>query len=261
MDLMEQAGGAGISAMPASGNLPLAEESLVSIFLRRKRIAKLLCTPRQLEDLAVGYLFSRGLLADRDALRSLEICPDRSAVFVDLLGPLPEGRGIESIISSACGAGFGEEGDVQRAEFPQVTRQPSISVTDLIASGLLASSMRAMFAQAELYRGSGGLHCAALRFDSGELLVREDVGRHNAIDKVIGRAFLEGRLGSAGMLLTSGRLALDMAWKAATAGIPIVATRSIPTTAARDFALEVGLSMVGRAMAARPFVYAVPKRE
>jgi len=239
---------------PARAGHPLAEEAAVALVLRGERLATLLCTPRELDDLAVGHLLSRGYLGCRggsarpspEALSLLLVCPDRDAVLLDLLGPLPEALEPGSLFWSSCGSGGA-------VEPPRILPPPVVAGRILPLAGL-AAAMRRMFAGAWLHRRGGGVHCAAL-LEKGELLIREDVGRHNAVDKVLGRALLERRELEGGILLSSGRIALDLVWKAAMAGVGLVASRSIPTTAACALALELGITLVGRCLSASPLVY------
>ncbi|MEI6876928.1 MAG: formate dehydrogenase accessory sulfurtransferase FdhD [Spirochaetota bacterium] len=230
---------------------PLAEESVVAILLRGRRLARLMCTPRDLDELALGYLFTRGLVRSRSELTGLLVCPDRGSVSIDLMGDLPEERGPERFVSSACGGGMPGEGE--SAAIPRVEPTP-VSDAEL---GSLVTALRTMFSMARLHALTGGVHCAALLYKSGDMVMREDVGRHNAVDKVVGRALLDDRMQEGRALLTSGRIAFDMVYKAAMAGIGIVVSRSIPTSAAYEFALNAGVTLVGRALAARPILYPI----
>ncbi|HEY9054584.1 MAG TPA: formate dehydrogenase accessory sulfurtransferase FdhD, partial [Rectinemataceae bacterium] len=123
----------------------------------------------------------------------------------------------------------------------------------------LAALSRRMFGSAELYARTGGMHIAALAAGS-RFIAREDVGRHNAVDKVLGRALLDGIDLGGSILLTSGRIASDMAAKAINAGIPLLASRSIPTTEAFSLAVDAGLTLVGRLGSASPIVYTSGER-
>jgi FdhD protein len=120
--------------------------------------------------------------------------------------------------------------------------------------------MREMLRKSELYHATGGVHSAALANEDGLVVEREDIGRHNAVDKVVGFGLLHGLDFSRLALLATGRLSSEMVWKAAIAGVPIVASLSVPSTLARDLAEAAGLTLVGRATAVEPFVYTHAER-
>jgi FdhD protein len=138
-----------------------------------------------------------------------------------------------------------------------------------------------MFSRAILYRETGGMHCAALAADltarttgtpaaaegksdlpegTSYFIVREDVGRHNAVDKVLGRAFMDRVDFSASCILTSGRIAADMILKAAAAKVPVIVSRSIPTTTAFEIAQTAGITLIGRIGSEAPHIYCGPER-
>lgn len=231
--------------------LPLAPEAPVLLSVDGARLTLFMCTPLCLDELGVGHLLGRGLLADRAGLRSVLVCPDRGRVQVERLGGPPVDEGSFTLLHSACGAGGSLEGALGlegRAPLP-----PSAHFT---LAGLAALA-REMSAAAELYRETGGLHSAALA--SAEpgvpLVVREDVGRHNAVDKVLGRGLFDGLDRTRCAILTSGRIAADMAVKAVFAGVPVLASRSVPTTAAYEIARRFNVTLVGRVGSREPVVF------
>ncbi|HUX37835.1 MAG TPA: formate dehydrogenase accessory sulfurtransferase FdhD [Rectinemataceae bacterium] len=247
----------------APPRLPLALEAPVLIRVDGRDLSLLLCTALSLEDLALGHLVGKGLLKDRESLLSLHICEDRSRVDIERAGgpPLPEGD--PALIGSACGSGL-----LPAELFGLVAREPLSPGTDPRATAAhpstplfslreLAARAHEMFAAASMHRDSGGMHCAALASCERDIptIVREDVGRHNAIDKVLGRGLLEGRDFSRSAILTSGRIAADMVAKAIHAGVPLLASRSIPTTAAFELASTYGLALVGRIASREALIY------
>jgi len=242
----------------SSGFLPLAPEVPVGLVLDGKPFALLMCSPFDLDELAVGHLFSKGLLASKADLLSLSICPDMRSVHIATVSGIGASLEPEGLVFSGCGAA-----QVQRAAKIPVGSVPSPGTIGAAPPTLdldqLTAWAVAMFAAAELYHRTGGLHVAALVCGS-YFVAREDVGRHNAVDKVLGRGLLDGVDFSASAVLSSGRIAADMAMKAVNTGVPILVTRSIPTSEAYAIALASGLTLVGRIGSKNPIVYSGQER-
>ncbi len=252
---------------------PLAQETPVELVANGQRIAVLMCTPQNLDDLAAGHLFTRGMLTDPDRVLSIGACADLRVMSVTAPGALTADRfGLGQVIASGCGSG-----SVLAEAAALGTVPPGFSV----ALDDLKTWSRAMFKAAVLYRQTGGMHCASLALPAGAALptgpaaelsmenvppgssyfvVREDVGRHNAVDKVIGRGFRDRADFSSACILTSGRIAADMILKAVAARVPVVVSRSIPTTTAFEIAQSAGVTIVGRIGDEAPFVYTSPDR-
>lgn len=257
---------------------PLAEELPVELTADGRRVAVLMCTPRNLDDLAVGHLFCRGMLSDRSRVLSVGACADRRVMTVTAPGGIkPDRFGLGAVIASGCGSAsiLDEAADIEPLP-------PGFVVP---AATLKAWSV-AMFRAAELYRASGGMHIAALAVAAAEgtggaperdssagdlpagdlpagaayFVAREDVGRHNAVDKVLGRGFMDGVDFSRACVLTSGRIAADMILKAVAARVPLLVSRSVPTTSAYEIARQAGVTIVGRVGDAEPIVYTSPER-
>lgn len=161
--------------------------------------------------------------------------------------------------TSSCGLCGKASLDAVRtaSRFPGIGADPVRMTADLL--GELPDRLRA--AQ-KVFDRTGGLHAAGLFTAAGELVdVREDVGRHNAVDKIIGRALREGRLPLAGaVLLVSGRASFELAQKAVMAGIPVLAAVSAPSSLAVDLALETGLTLVGFLRGRNMNIYAGEER-
>lgn len=256
-----------------NGAPALAPETPVELVANGRRVAVLMCTPQDLDDLAVGHLFARGMLADPSRVSTIGACADLRVMSVVAPGAVSEDRfGLGAVVASGCGAGS-VVADAQSLG----TVPPGFT----IPLGTLAAWSRAMFRAAEQYRLTGGMHCAALALPSGAprpsgpaaapriesapegaayFAVREDVGRHNAVDKVLGRGFMDRVDFSSACLLTSGRIAADMILKAVAARVPVVVSRSIPTTTAFEIARAANVTIVGRIGDERPSVYSSPDR-
>ena len=117
------------------------------------------------------------------------------------------------------------------------------------------SLLRHVLAHASEYKRTGGVHAAALTDGSRLLFLSEDIGRHNAVDKIIGRGILAGMSFSNTQLLTTGRISSDIVMKTARAGIPVVISLSVATSLAVDLALRAGILLVGRGAYAAPILY------
>jgi FdhD protein len=209
-------------------------------------------TPGHDEELAAGFLFGEGLL---DAPPSFRPDPELAANRVDVAGPLARDPGARRFYTTSscgvCGKGALEEVAVAA---PPAPPGPTVA-RELLAT--LPGRLR----QPEFAR-TGGLHATGLFDAAGTLvIVREDVGRHNAMDKVVGRALLDGALPLADHLLcVSGRLSFELVQKAAVAGAPVLVGVGAPTSLAVALAADRGLTLAGFARGSRVNVYAGPQR-
>src|SRR5436190_54264 len=209
-------------------------------------------TPGHDDELVAGFLFGEGLI---DGPPSFRPDPELAANRVDVAGPLRRDPGVRRFYTTSscgvCGKGALEEVAVAAPAAPAGPRVPR----ELLAA--LPDRLR----QPEFAR-TGGLHATGLFEATGELIVvREDVGRHNAMDKVIGRALLDGLAPLAGRLLcVSGRLSFELVQKAAMAGAPVLVGVGAPTSLAVSLAADRGLTLAGFARDGRANVYAGAER-
>ncbi|BBB01153.1 putative formate dehydrogenase accessory protein [Actinacidiphila reveromycinica] len=247
----------------------VAEEPL-EIRLNGRPLAITMRTPGDDFALAVGFLVSEGVLASADDVASVVYCAGATAdghntynvVDVALAPgvPLPDIALERNVYtSSSCGLCGKASLDAVRTATRMPPLDPGIPrLTPELLSGL-PDRLRA--AQ-RVFDRTGGLHAAALFDGGGELLdVREDVGRHNAVDKLVGRALREGLLPLAGrVLMVSGRASFELVQKAVMAGIPVLAAVSAPSSLAVDLAAESGLTLVGFLRGSSMNVYAGESR-
>ncbi|WP_412076163.1 formate dehydrogenase accessory sulfurtransferase FdhD [Streptomyces xanthophaeus] len=248
----------------------VAEEPL-EIRLNGKPLAITMRTPGDDFALAVGFLVSEGVLGSASDVRAVTYCEGAdedgvntyNVVNVQLAAgvPVPDITLERNVYTtSSCGLCGKASLDAVRT----TTRFPGAAAADAVrvparVLGTLPDRLRA--AQ-KVFDRTGGLHAAGLFSAGGELLdVREDVGRHNAVDKVVGRALQAGRLPLTGaVLLVSGRASFELAQKAVMAGIPVLAAVSAPSSLAVDLALESGLTLVGFLRGADMNIYAGEER-
>ncbi|GEB60415.1 formate dehydrogenase accessory sulfurtransferase FdhD [Streptomyces gardneri] len=232
----------------------VAEEPL-EIRLNGKPIAITMRTPGDDFALAAGFLVSEGVLAAASDVRNIVYCAGATddgrntynVVDVQLApGVVVPDISLERNVytTSSCGLCGKASLDAVRttARFP-IADTPPVR----LAPALLSVLPERLRAAQRVFDSTGGLHAAALFTEDGELLdVREDVGRHNAVDKLVGRALQEGLLPlERAVLLVSGRASFELAQKAVMAGIPVLAAVSAPSSLAVDLAAETGLTLVG----------------
>jgi FdhD protein len=225
-------------------------------------------TPGQDEELAAGLLFAEGVLRGREDLLALERPADprvaaelRGNVLIATLSPEALGRSQEltrgTVMGSACGVcGKTSIENVMPDGAAPLEAKLRVSPEVLYALPERLRERQSVFAQ------TGGLHAAALFTAEGELVaVREDIGRHNATDKLVGSRWLEAALPlSDSILVVSGRAGFEIAQKAFAAGIPLLASVSAPSSLAVELAESAGVTLVGFLRGRRFNVYAHPAR-
>lgn len=219
---------------------------------RRRPLAVTMRTPGDDLDLAIGFLLTEGLIRSAEDVHTAQLCagaetPNTYNVVDVALNPgVPEPVTDPSrnfYTTSSCGV-------CGKASIESVRTRSRFVVQDdplVVAAELLAALPDRLRAAQRAFDRTGGLHAAGLFTADGEMVVlREDVGRHNAVDKVIGWAAREGRLPLAGhVLLVSGRASFELTQKAWMAGVPLLAAVSAPSTLAVELAEEAGMTLVG----------------
>ena len=222
----------------------LTVEEPMEICVGRKVLATTMRTPGHDEELGAGFLISEAVVRDRSAIAKISRDGD-NRVIVGLAGDVKlklNSAQHFGTISSSCGLCGKTSIDEIRQNFPAIeSGNVRIDIETLLS---LPGQLRN--AQSDFAR-TGGIHAAGIFHLSGELkIVREDIGRHNAVDKAIGRAFLDGLLPlNRHALLVSGRASFEIVQKALAAGISIVAAVSAPSTLAVDFARESNQTLIG----------------
>jgi FdhD protein len=221
-------------------------------------------TPGNDEELVSGFLFTEGIISRREDLISLQMPGDKSLErnFVDVtLHPNVNLAAVSSTQRFSAGSACGVCG---KASIEQIRRRGLCRPTStvLFDPEMLCGLPPKLRAAQDVFGRTGGLHAAALFSATGELLVvREDIGRHNAVDKAIGWALLGGRLPlSDHVLLVSGRGGFEIIQKSIAAGIPLLASVSAPSSLAVQLARELGLTLVGFLRGRRFVIYAGEER-
>ncbi|BCJ43558.1 sulfurtransferase FdhD [Actinoplanes ianthinogenes] len=230
----------------------LAAEEPLEIRLRKQALAVTMRTPGHDIDLVIGFLLAEGVIGGAEDVVTAQLCagtdtPNTYNVVDVVLGehvpPPVTDPSRNFYTTSSCGV-------CGKASIDAVRTRSRFDVSGdplRIAAGALAELPDRLRAAQRTFDRTGGLHAAGLFTAGGELLVlREDVGRHNAVDKVLGWAVREGRLPLAGhVLMVSGRASFELTQKAWMAGLPMLAAVSAPSTLAVELAEEAGMTLVG----------------
>ena len=225
----------------------IAVEEPLEIRVDGKALSVTMRTPGNDEELALGFLYGEGLINEP---RAAGPTTDFAANIVDVAGPLLSDPGQRNFYTTSscgvCGKGAIEQVAV---DAPAATAGP------VVARALLAALPEQL--RQPGFERTGGMHATGLFSAEGELIcVREDVGRHNAIDKVIGRSLLDGGLPLQGKILcVSGRISFELVQKAAVAGAPILVGVGAPTSLAVELAAERGMTLAAFARGDRVVVY------
>src|SRR6476661_1481176 len=237
----------------------LTVEEPLELRIGRKTLATTMRTPGHDEELAAGFLVSEAIVRVRDEIAQISADRD-NRVIIDLRDgvklKLNSTRRFGTI-SSSCGLCGKTSIEAIRQNFPAITSQEiRVDIETLLS---LPEKLRN--AQRDFAR-TGGIHAAGIFGVDGELKVaREDIGRHNAVDKALGRAFLDGLLPlSRHLLLVSGRASFEIVQKALAAGIPIVAAVSAPSSLAVELARDSNQTLIGFVRGESFNVYSHPER-
>ncbi len=240
-------------AWEEAANGAVIEEGLVRIHLNGRELATFMCTPHNLDDLALGFLRSEGFITSLDDVRLLNVCPNRNCVEVWLhdLSIEPPPR---AIITSGCGGGITFDDLSGRAEPLPLEASP------LLTPEAVCALMRQLQEAATLYKQVRGVHTSALSDGQQLLLVAEDVGRHNTIDRLWGQALKRGITTEGKILLATGRISSEMLNKAAKMHVPVVISRTSATSLSVALGQAWRITLIGYVRRQRLRVYTWPQR-
>ncbi|GAB6158445.1 formate dehydrogenase accessory sulfurtransferase FdhD [Desulfotomaculum varum] len=233
----------------------VAREVPVTLFLNGYEFVTMVCSPQALEELAVGFLCSEGLLQSPEEIESITVDEEKGLITVMAPGCDAESKFLKRNITSCCGRG--------RPVFYFVNDAKSMNkvTTELLVTpGQVWDLSDRLEQMSVLFKETGGVHNAALCAPTEVILFYEDVGRHNAVDKIFGRAFLNRIPLHDKILVFSGRVSSEIVIKAGKMGLPIIVSRSAPTDLGLAMAEKLGITVVGFAKSERMNVYTYPAR-
>ena len=238
----------------------VAEERPVALHYYRLPYVVMLASPADLEDLGVGFTLSEGIVDAADEIRGVELVRDGEnlAVHLNITGDrLSRILQRQRNLTGRTGCGLCGVESVEEA----IRHPAAVGAGVRVTSAEIHAELAKLQTQQPLNLKTGSVHAAAWALPGkGIQLVREDVGRHNALDKVIGALTRAKTDLSAGYLIITSRASYEMVQKAATVGVSLVVAVSAPTALAIDLATETGVTLIGFARTDRHVVYAHPQR-
>lgn len=226
----------------------------LDVFVDGEKIVSIACTGNHVEELAIGFLFSEGLIRTREDVVGAEISEHGRAVHLararsyETKDDVVNGSGKERSIASS-----GARSSRMNYKLVPLKKGRSDSLT--IAPAVACSLMDDMIARAILHEKTRGTHCAALADLSGVVAVREDIGRHNAVDMLAGYMLINRIDASEKMIVRTGRISAEIIHKIWNIGIPIVISISVPTSAAIHLAKEAGITVIGSVRGDQMVIY------
>jgi FdhD protein len=243
---------------PAEEKVCVVEEAAVTIDVEAVETYTILCTPTDRRAMAVGFLFTEGVIERMADVKVLKECDDDpNTIRVRLAGEVPriDDAGRNLLIVSSCGA-CGSENLRER-----IDALPRVGDAFKTEAGQLRSVYSALRQRQKLFEACGGTHAAAVFDERGNIVASaEDTGRHNALDKAIGKCLLAGvETAGRGVTLTS-RLSLEMVSKCARAGIELITAVSAPTTLAIEVAHNCNITLCAFVRETRATVFTHPVR-
>ena len=229
------------------GHHPVIEEVPFALFVNGRHAMTAMLSPIDLEDFVVGYLFTEQIVKGFQEIESIRIEKNRLSVITTnlfkVLGP-------KKTILSGCG---GSASFIDTEKLPKINSDFALRISEI-------SSLMKNVLSSELHKSTGGIHIVALADREKILAVSEDIGRHNALDRVIGSGLRTGIDFSKTFVIVSGRISSEMVRKCLTANIPLIVSRGATTTLAVDIAVKTGLTIVGFARGGKMVIYSHPHR-
>lgn len=236
----------------------VVSEVPLSIFLNEDKVITLLCTPQDQEYLAVGFLFSEGFLENKEEIEKIKFDQEKNeiSIFTASKRKIPPNFSQTRIMTSGCAKGvtFSNIQDIDPPEGLLIDLQ--ITLASLEVQNLMHEFEK----RSVLFHKTGGVHAAALANKEEILIYSEDIGRHNAVDKIFGKCLLDEISSGDKILLLSGRISSDILAQASKSKVSIIVSRSAPTSLAVKNAQKLGITLVGFARGSKMNIYSFPLR-
>ena len=227
----------------------VVKEFHLTIILNDRELVTLLCSPEKLDFLAIGFLFSEGLINTKDDIKGIDLDVEKNLVRVATKKPQKFPKDILSkrLIGSSGGKGA--------SPFAGIDPRSKIDTSIYVSPSEVLDLVDQFVHRSGLFESTGGVHSAALCDTKSILVFSEDIGRHNAIDKVFGECLLRDIPIHDRLLVTSGRVSSEILSKAARRRIPLLISKSAPTNLGVQLANELGITLIGFVREKRMNIY------
>jgi FdhD protein len=228
-------------------------EMAVSLTVNGEIWLTFMCTPVDLEALAVGFLFNEGLIQEREQIADVRVCATGDNIDVWTTESIRRPRQWRK--TSGCTGGVTSVESERPNEVGVVNKNGGI-----LSSDEIAELVDDLFTTQKLYRLTGGVHTSTLTDGKGHFVTAEDIGRHNTLDKIAGKCLLENIRLTRRILLTTGRISSEMLQKAARIKAAVLISRTSPSTLSIDLAEQTGITLIGYARRNQFTIYTHPER-
>jgi len=230
----------------------VASEYPFTIYVNDKEIITLLCSPDSLKELAIGFLYSEGFISSSSDVDRIFIDEEKgiSHVYISNINSFNEEFRGKRTITSGCGKGTIFYNVVDSFRSKKIEKPLYVLAEKII------DLMREFNKNSKLFLETGGVHSCAMCNLGDIIIFKEDIGRHNALDKVFGQALLEGIDTRDKIILTSGRVSSEIIIKSAKMQIPVIVSRSAPTSLAVEIAQKLNMTLIGFARGEKMNIYA-----
>lgn len=226
-------------------------EMPLTVYVNDEELVTLLCSPDNMDELAIGFLWSEGVVDLKEEITKVEVDETKGTVWVtaDRDSEFIKGLLFKRMITSGCG-----KGTTFYSVVDSVSAQPVVSNLKATPQQIL-DLMREFQEGSELYKSTHGVHSAALCSPDKIEIFREDIGRHNAVDKILGHCLMTGVNPAGKILITSGRISSEVLLKAAKKSLPVIVSRTSGTDLSLRLAEKLGVTVIGFVRGGKMNVY------
>ncbi|MCF8297202.1 MAG: formate dehydrogenase accessory sulfurtransferase FdhD [Saprospiraceae bacterium] len=230
------------------------EETSLTIYINQKEFVTILCSNEDLEDLVVGYVFSAGIIQNKEQIKRVDIDHKNQIANIEIKELSVNDTDFIKLQASGCGRGTMFFNKADNFYNEKIKSDIQISIEKVF------ELMNELQHKSENFANTGGVHSAALTDKNELLLFRDDIGRHNAVDKIIGNAIKNNINLNDKVLLSTGRISSEIILKILYSRIPIIISRSAPTSRAVEIAREKEITLIGFARSGKMNIYSKPER-